>query len=146
MRVVTASDRSFLSNYFLYVGVIGAALLSVALGLTDVTGIASGLTVVKKQDSGLPRREQTLLDIRIQNQREIRQALAKPLPPLEPLPRITARVIPTAGNAARSAIVPSQSHPQKLMSEARSAFANIVSSFVNIQPSAYAEIDRHAAR
>lgn len=64
---------------------VGIALVCVGLGLTAVVKAASAL-------SQQTQRERTLLDLRMESSREIRQALAKPLPHSEPLPPITARL------------------------------------------------------
>ena len=65
------------------------------------------------------QRDQTYLDLRVQSSREIRQALATPLPPLEPLPPITAR----PAHAVGSRVVVSQP-PRNLVQEARDALAS----------------------
>jgi hypothetical protein len=77
--------RGLSSFLLMYVAVIGVALGGIAFGLTAVVKTATGL-------SQQTQREQTLLDDRMESSREIRQALAKPLPRPEPLPPIIARV------------------------------------------------------
>jgi hypothetical protein len=127
--------RSFISAYFLYVSVICGALMGAALGLT----------VIVRPTNELPQqaqREPTLLDQRIDSAREIRAALAKPLPRSEPLPSITARVTHVVG----SRVVASKVDRRKLMDEARGAFASIEPSSSDVPSSAYAEPDRHAVR
>ena len=129
-------SRGYFSIFFLYVGVIVIAL----------TGIAIGLTAIVKTTTRLPQqvqRDQTLLDLRIQSSREIRQALGKPFPPLQPLPPITARLAHTVG----SRVVVSQPVFRKMTQEASDALASgseRPSSSWGTQSSAYAEIDRHA--
>src|SRR5882724_9459317 len=128
-------DRSFLSSYFLYVSVIGVALTGMALGLPAAVPPATGLSQQTQQ-------ERTVLDLRMENAREIRQALARPLPRPEPHSRITIR----ASHAVGSAAVPSNAHRRKLIAEAREVFANIEPSTSDARSSAYAEPDRHSAR
>lgn len=132
------SDRQFLSNYLRYVGVISVALTGIALGLTGgaLTGIASGLTVALQSEAEMPQPGQTALDFKMQNLREVQQALAKPLPPTEPLPPITARKIHSTPRAANV-------DHRKSMAEARKAFAKIEPDDAEVRSSAYAEPDRH---
>ena len=77
------SDRQFFSNYFLYVGVISLALAGVTLGLMGgvLTSIISGLAVIANPEAELSEQGRTALDFRMQSLREVRQALARPLPP-----------------------------------------------------------------
>ena len=119
----------------MYGAVVGVALGGIAFGLTAVVKAATGL-------SQQTQREQSLLDRRMESSREIRQALAKPLPRPEPLPPITARVAHDVG----SGVVASRADRRKLMDEARDAFAGIKLSSSGVQSSAYAESDRHAVR
>ena len=83
--------RVFLTTISLLVGI---ALVCVGLGLTAVVKAASAL-------SQHTQRERTLLDFRMESSREIRQALAKPLPQPEPLPPITARLSSRSGFRGR---------------------------------------------
>jgi hypothetical protein len=129
-------SRGYFSIFFLYVGVIVIALAGIAIGLTAIVKTATRLTQQVQRD-------QTLLDLRIQSSREIRQALGKPLPPLQPLPPITARLAHTVG----SRVVVSQPVLRKMTQEASDVLASgsdRPSSSWGTQSSAYAEIDRHA--
>jgi hypothetical protein len=143
-------DRSSFQNYFLCVGVTGVALIGIAMGLTGaaLTGIASN--IVSGLDITEPApgpKEFTVLDLRMQNLREIRQTLANPVPPPGPLPQITARTTRTARTATiarRHSIASLQSRPHKLMDRARKVFVNIESPSPASPASAYAEIDPHA--
>jgi hypothetical protein len=142
-RLSTSPVRSLLSRclapstYFialLYVSVIGISVAGAAFGLVAVTKLGTELSQQAPQ-------EKTLLDLRMESFREVQQALAKPQPHPEPLPPITTRVT----HAARSAVSPSKADQRKLMDEARGAFARIEPSS-GVQPSAFAEPDRHAVR
>jgi hypothetical protein len=84
------------------------------------------------------------LDIRMESLREIRQALANPLPPPEPLLPITFRAAHRTRNALASATAASPSHHRKLIAEARNVLAKIEPTTPMPQFNAYAEIDRHA--
>ena len=121
--------RVFLTTISLLVGI---ALVCVGLGLTAVVKAASAL-------SQQTQRERTLLDFRMESSREIRQALAKPLPQPEPLPPITARLHHAAGFAVAS-INPDR---RKLTDEAHSAFASPQWPSSGTQLKAYAEFDPH---
>lgn len=127
--------RGLSTTTFMYVAVTGVALGGVAFGLTAVVNAATGL-------SQQTQREQSLLALRMESSREIRQALAKPLPRPEPLPPITARLAHDVG----SGVVASRADRRKLMDEARDAFAGMELSSSGAQSSAYAESDRHAVR
>lgn len=119
----------------LYVGVIGIAL----------AGIAFELTVVLKTATGAlqqTQREQTLLDVRMESSREIRQALAMPVPYPAPLPPMTTRVT----RAFVPTVAASIGHHPQLTDVARDAFANMEPVSLIAQPSAYAGSDRHTVR
>lgn len=119
----------------LYVGVVGFALAGIAFGLTAVVKAATG-TAQQTQ------RERTLLDVRMESAREIRQALAKPIPHPTPLPPMTTRVTRAIGPTVAAS---NRDHAQ-LMDVARDAFANIEPVSFVAQPNAYAASDRHTVR
>src|SRR5215213_3178803 len=66
-----------------YVAVLSVLALVVAYGFTRAT-IAS--------EEGDRRVEKTVLNQRLESAREIRQALGRPVPPLDPLPPINAKL------------------------------------------------------
>jgi hypothetical protein len=78
-------DRGIPSLLLIYVGVIGMLFVGAGLGFMKIVNSSTGIT----QRASL---EQTLLDQRVNNARDIRKALKKPLPSPEPLPAITASV------------------------------------------------------
>src|SRR4051812_7812809 len=84
--------------------VYATLVLICALGIAY--GISEGMTALEIMGSG-PEREQTVLDQRIANAREIKEALRRPLPPIEPLPPVTAKLAnPSVANSARNSPSP----------------------------------------
>jgi hypothetical protein len=140
-----SNDRQFFSNYLRYVGVIGLALTGIALGLTGAAliSIASGLTVAVNPEAEISQPGQTVLDVRMQNLREVQQALAKPLASPEPLTPITARKAHSATRTIGHTVVATGADHRKSMAEARNAFAHIDPNNSDARSSAYAEPDRH---
>jgi hypothetical protein len=97
-----------------------------------------GLAVVVKTAAGLSQpaaREKTLLDLRIESSREIREALAKPVAGPEPLPPITT------ANLARG-LLAAKLPRVKLAKEASDAFA---SSDWSAQSRSTVQYDRHTS-
>src|SRR5476651_1652755 len=104
-------SRGQLFVYFLYMGVLVVAL----------AGIGVGLTVIRQGATRLSQQVQpTLLDLRVQSSREIRQALAKQLPLPEPLPPRTAR----SAYATGTRVAVSLPMSRELSQEARNALAS----------------------
>ena len=130
-----AGFRRQSSKLILYIGVVGFALASIAFGLTTVVKSTIGTLQQTQQ-------ERTLLDVRMESAREIRQALAKPVPHPEPLPPVTTRVTRALGPT----VIASNGHHPQLMDVARDAFANMEPISLVAQPSAYAVSDRHTVR
>jgi hypothetical protein len=100
--------------------------------------VATGFLIWREASAGSSagwQREETQLD---RNAREIREALAKPIPPPEPLPAITAR--PARTMAASS--VPRKLKP--ISPEALNAMAMEHNSAPS--PSGHVGHDRHAIR
>lgn len=122
--------RSELTIVLMYVGIIAAAAGGIAFSLQMVVQASAGLSQITERDK-------TLLDLRIESAREIRQALNTPIRRPEPLPPITARVANAeAAKAPRSGRV-------ALTQEARDALA---SSDWSPSPShSYPVVDRLAA-
>ena len=125
--------------------------MGIALGLTGIalTGIASRLAAVETDgaETELSLVHKHQLDIRMQSLREIRQALAKPLPPPEPLARITSHAAHRVGKTVAAAIKASRPNYSKSMAEARNVLGKIEPATPDPhQLNAYAEIDRHDVR
>ena len=96
-RTSPMQDRSSSSLMLLYIGLLATALSVIAFGLMTTVQASVGL-------SQASARTKTLLDLRIDSSREIRQALATPMitPPLPPITVRLARAIPSAtGRFAR---------------------------------------------
>lgn len=111
--------------YFL--GIVGLAVVY----FFGVGYVMSG----QKNAASRDVREPTRMDMLVANAREIRAALERPLPPLEPLPPITQR----PANAGPK-LVTAKSRPRKLSSEARDALASQWSAPVGSYVDA---LDRH---
>ena len=69
----------------IYAGLFGILALIVGYGLTKVT-------VASEEATRRAQQEKTLISERIESAREIRRALARPVPPPDPLPPITAKL------------------------------------------------------
>ena len=69
----------------IYVSVLGILALIVGYGFTKVT-------VASEEATRRSEQEKTVLAERIESAREIRRALARPVPPPDPLPPVTAKL------------------------------------------------------
>ena len=127
------NSRGYVFVLSLYIGVLVLTLGVITMGLTAVMQNAP-------RPSQQVQRKPTLLDLRVQRSREIREALAKPVPPPEPLPPRTAR----PAHALGSRVMVSQHRPHKLLREDRDASASEGSSSSRGFQSSYAEFDRHS--
>ena len=110
------NNRSSISSLIMYVAVAGTLLGGIGVALTVVTSsVASEPSVT---------RVKTPFEIQLDTAREVRDALAKPIPTPQPLPQITAKPEkPIAKVAARS--VPPKRNTEVAMRESRQAFASI---------------------
>jgi hypothetical protein len=156
MESPMTGNRQFFPNYFLYVSIIGLALTGVALALTGgaLTTIVSASTAMPEVEKS--KQTQTVLDLRMQNLREVREALAKPLPRPEPLPPLSIHRTQSAARAIHSTIASSarasyavggtKLDHNKAIAAARNAFAGIEQRSVNIPLIAYTESDRHSVQ
>jgi hypothetical protein len=110
------NNRSSISGLIMYVAVAGTLLGGIGVALTVVTSsVASEPSVT---------RVKTPFEIQLDTAREVRDALAKPIPTPQPLPQITAKPEkPIAKVAARS--VPPKRNTEVAMRESRQAFASI---------------------
>ena len=73
------------------------ALLVIYVGVFGVLALLAGFiftkaTIASEEADGRAEREKTVLNGRIESAREIRRALARPVPPPDPLPPITAKL------------------------------------------------------
>src|SRR5215218_8060458 len=69
----------------IYAGLFGILALIIGYGFTKVT-------MASEEATRRAQQEKTLLNERIESAREIRRALARPVPPPDPLPPITAKL------------------------------------------------------
>jgi hypothetical protein len=115
-----------------YFGVIGLLLVCALLGIAMVAKASTAMS--QRTD-----RERTLLDLRLESALEIRRALAKPLPPVEPLPPITSKAIAATGETNTAKLT-----DEKLPRRGRNAFASGVFSGQHA-PSALS-FDRHTSK
>jgi hypothetical protein len=128
------SRRSLPSTLALYLIAVLVPFGLATVGLIWLVSGAEGLTTQ-------PDRPKTLLDMRIETAREIRQALATPIPPPEPLGPITAKPANTMGGPSKMASSPRL----KLSKEAREAFASELGSSLAV-PSYDSRSERPAVR
>ena len=139
---VMKRDHGLLRQCLVYTCIIGVAITGISLGSI---GAALVLMTVMNLPLEIPEQMQegrTRLDQKMEDSREIRGALAKQLPPPEPLPRVTAHV-----RSARTRVASPQStaiHRNRI--KARNAFAGIAPAQASPLVSAYAESDRHTVK
>jgi len=121
--------RNWSKAFLTYCGVAAALVICSGLSLAVVINAGAGLSQTAEI-------EKTLLDTRVESSREIRQALAKPIPRPEPLGPVTAKL-------ARSIEATKLAATPKLSKQARDAFA---SADRPAAPSGtYAVPDRHSS-
>lgn len=125
-------SRSHSSLLLVYVGVIFTALSVIALGLMMVVKASAGLS------QAIPR-DKTVVELQIENSREIRKALAVPQTPVQPLPPITARPARDLREIAQAR----PAHP-KLPAEALNAMAMDQTATAAPSRAYYPAADRHA--
>ena len=101
-----------------YVSVLGILALVVGYGLTKVT-------MASDEAARRAEREKTVLKERLESAREIRRALARPVPPPDPLPPITAKPAnpPDQPNLAASGVSKEKPRKLKIPATARNAMA-----------------------
>jgi hypothetical protein len=105
-------NRSSVIVIGVYAGVIAALVCSIGIALAIVSG-----SIVSEQ---VPHAK-TAFETQLESAREIRQALAKPIPQPERLAPITAKPVKIA--TAKPA--PRKQNPEAGMRQARQAFASI---------------------
>jgi hypothetical protein len=110
------NNRSSVSSLVMYVAVAATLVGGIGIALTVVTSSVASQQVVASA--------KTPFEIQLDSAREVREALAKPIPAPQPLPRITAKLEkPVAKVVARS--VPPKRNTEVAMRESRQAFASI---------------------
>jgi hypothetical protein len=73
--------------------------------------------------SGTAQREKTPLELRVETAREIRAALQRPLPPIEPLPPLTRKAARETSKPVESSEAKRDRPPRAVSIEARDAMA-----------------------
>ena len=110
------NNRSSVLSVAMYLAVAATLVGGIGVALSAVTS-----SVVSQQSVA---RAKTPFEIQLDSAREVREALAKPIPAPQPLPRITAKLEkPVAKVVARS--VPPKRNTEVAMRESRQAFASI---------------------
>jgi hypothetical protein len=126
------NDRGIPSLLAIYFGIIGILVVGAGLGLTKIIDASTGMARHSE-------REKSLLDERLATARSIKQVLAKPVPPPEPLAPITDKPEHAAPKLA-AAPKPAGS---RLSVEARDAMASVDFS-AQYQSRPAGNYDRHA--
>jgi hypothetical protein len=126
------NDRGIPSLLAIYFGIIGTLVAGAGLGLTKIVDASTGMALHSE-------REKSLLDERLATTRNIKQALAKPVPRPEPLAPITAK---PEYAASKMAAAPTPARP-RLSAEARDAMASVDFSAQSQSRPAHS-YDRHA--
>ena len=126
------SRHSLLSTLALYTI---AAVVPCGLAVVGLVWLVSGAEGLTTQ----PDRAKTVLDMRIETAREIRRALATPIPPPEPLGPIQSKAASSLGGAKKVAAGPRL----RLPPEARDAFASGLSPSYEDRSAPVRSFDRH---
>ena len=138
------SARSLLRQCIAYICIVGVAITGIFFGsIGAALVLITAMNPVPEISLG-DQDEQTQLDQKIADAREIRESLARQFPPLAPLPRITARAHSAELHARASA--PQSASIYRSRMQAREAFARIPLANSTPQVNSYAEADRHAVR
>jgi hypothetical protein len=130
-RLFMPNARALPTAVLTYLGVIGLLVVCAFLGIAMV--VKASTAISQRTD-----RERTLLDLRLESAREIQQALAKPLPPVEPLPVITRKAVARTEETNTAKLT-----GEKLPRRGHNAFASGVFSSQHA-PSALS-FDRHSS-
>lgn len=126
-------SRGLLSNIAIYMLAAFAPIVVAALVLTWLASGAEGL-------SSASERGKTILDLRVESVRDIRRALATPVPPPEPLGPIRTKAANALGGPKK--IAAERGRP-RLGSGARDAFASGDMGSYSTGPAA--PYDRHSS-
>ena len=108
------NNRSSVLSVVMYLAVAATLVGGIGVALTAVTS-----SVVSQQSVA---RGKTPFEIQLDSAREVREALAKPIPASQPLPRITAKL---EKPIAASRPLPPKRNTDFAMRELRQAFASI---------------------
>ena len=108
------NNRSSVLSVVMYLAVAATFVGGIGVALTAVAS-----SVVSQQSVA---RAKTPFEIQLDSAREVREALAKPIPAPQPLPRITAKL---EKPIAASRPLPPKRKTEFAMRESRQAFASI---------------------
>jgi len=111
------SSRSSALTVVMYVAVAATLVGGTGVALTAVT-----ISVMSEQSVA---RAKTPFEIQLDSAREVGEALAKPIPAPEPLPKITAKLEKPLVKVAATRSAPPKRNTEVAMRESRRAFASI---------------------
>ena len=137
-------DHGLLRQSLVLTCVISVAITGISLGSIGGALILMTATNLPLEISEQMQEGRTRLDQKLEDSREIRGALAKPLPSPEPLPRVTALVRSARARARVASPQSAAIHASRI--QARNAFARIAPTQASPLVSAYAEPDRHTVK
>jgi len=111
------SSRSSVLSLSVYVAVAATLVGGIGIALTAVT-----ISVTSEESVA---RAKTPFEIQLDSAREVREALAKPIPAPEPLPKITAKLEKPLAKVVATRSAPPKRNTEVAMRESRRAFASI---------------------
>ena len=111
------NNRSSVLSVAMYLAVAATLVGGIGVALSAVTG-----SVVSQQ---YVARVKTPFEIQLNSAREVREALAKPIPAPQPLPKITAKLEKPIAKVAASRPLTPPRNTEVAMRGSRQAFASI---------------------
>jgi hypothetical protein len=111
------NNRSSILSLAMYVAVAGTLVGGIGVALTVVAS-----TVVSHEAVA---RAKTPFEIQLESAREVREALAKPIPAPQPLPQITAKLEKPVAKVAATRPLSPKRNTEVAMRQSRQAFASI---------------------
>ena len=111
------NNRSLVLSVVVYAAVAATLLAGMGVALTAVTSSVVSQPAVA--------RAKTPFEIQLDSAREVREALAKPIPAPQPLPQITAKLEKPIAKVAAARPLPPKRNTEVAMRESRQAFASI---------------------
>ena len=111
------NNRSSVSSLVMYVAVAATLVSGIGVALTVVTSSVASQHAVA--------RVKTPFEIQLDSAREVREALARPIPAPQPLPQITAKLEKPITKVAARSVPLKRTNTEVAMRESRQAFASI---------------------
>ena len=111
------NNRSSVSSLVMYVAVAATLVSGIGVALTAVTSSVASQHAVA--------RVKTPFEIQLDSAREVREALARPIPAPQPLPQITAKLEKPITKVAARSVPLKRTNTEVAMRESRQAFASI---------------------